>query len=81
MHDLKVVVGPHCQTTFREDIPQSGEPSKNELKKRAKAAEKERKAAEKAAKLAQQEREKVEAEEVRSLSLNPILSLLFMDLA
>jgi hypothetical protein len=42
----------------------SGEPSKSELKKRAKAAEKEKKAAEKAAKLAEQERAKVEAEEV-----------------
>ncbi|KAI0257542.1 aspartate-tRNA ligase [Lactifluus subvellereus] len=44
-----------------ESIP--GEPSKNELKKRAKAAEKERKAAEKAAKLAEQERARAEAEE------------------
>jgi len=42
---------------------QSGEPSKNELKKRAKAAEKEKKAAEKAAKLAEQQREKAAAEE------------------
>lgn len=42
---------------------QPGEPSKNELKKRAKAAEKERKAAEKAAKLAEQQREKAAAEE------------------
>ena len=42
------------------------EPSKNELKKRAKAAEKEKKAAEKAAKLAEQQRERAEAEEVRS---------------
>ncbi|KAI0304871.1 aspartyl-tRNA synthetase [Russula brevipes] len=42
---------------------QSSEPSKSELKKRAKAAEKERKAAEKAAKLAEQQREKAEAEE------------------
>jgi len=40
------------------------EPSKSELKKRAKAAEKEKKAAEKAAKLAEQQREKAEAEEV-----------------
>lgn len=47
---------------------QSGEPSKNELKKRAKAAEKERKAAEKAAKLAEQQREKDAAEEVSHLS-------------
>jgi aspartyl-tRNA synthetase len=47
---------------------QSGEPSKNELKKRAKAAEKEKKAAEKAAKLAEQQREKAAAEEVRHLS-------------
>ncbi|KAH8988849.1 aspartyl-tRNA synthetase [Lactarius akahatsu] len=39
------------------------EPSKNELKKRAKAAEKEKKAAEKAAKLAEQQREREEAEE------------------
>lgn len=45
--------------------PQSSEPSKSELKKRAKAAEKDRKAAEKAAKLAEQQREKAEAEEVR----------------
>ena len=44
--------------------PQSGEPSKNELKKRAKAAEKEKKAAEKAARLAEQQREKAAAEEV-----------------
>ncbi|KAI9508767.1 hypothetical protein F5148DRAFT_1275600 [Russula earlei] len=44
--------------------PQSStEPSKNELKKRAKAAEKERKAAEKAAKLVEQQRDKAEAEE------------------
>ncbi|KAI0002011.1 hypothetical protein BJV77DRAFT_1077785 [Russula vinacea] len=53
-------------TDPRENNPlesQSGEPSKNELKKRAKAAEKERKAAEKAAKLAEQQREKAEAEE------------------
>ena len=42
------------------------EPSKNELKKRAKAAEKEKKAAEKAAKLAEQQREREEAEEVWS---------------
>ena len=49
---------------LRNDGPQTGEPSKNELKKRAKAAEKERKAAEKAARLAEQEREKAEAEEV-----------------
>jgi hypothetical protein len=58
-------------TYFRENNPlesQSGEPSKNELKKRAKAAEKERKAAEKAAKLAEQQREKAEAEEVRPFS-------------
>jgi NRPS condensation-like uncharacterized protein len=48
--------------------PQSGEPSKNELKKRAKAAEKEKKAAEKAAKLAEQQREKAAADEVRPLS-------------
>jgi hypothetical protein len=56
---------------FRENNPlesQSGEPSKNELKKRAKAAEKEKKAAEKAAKLAEQQREKAAAEEVRHLS-------------
>jgi hypothetical protein len=66
-------MGLHCQTNFRDDNPQSGEPSKNELKKRAKAAEKERKAAEKAAKLAEQERERAEAEEVRSLS-HPITS-------
>ncbi|KAI0274655.1 hypothetical protein BC834DRAFT_946323 [Gloeopeniophorella convolvens] len=38
-------------------------PSKNELKKRAKAAEKEKKAAEKAAKVAEQLREKAAAEE------------------
>ena len=44
--------------------PKPDEPSKNELKKRAKAAEKEKKAAEKAAKLAEQQREKAEAEEV-----------------
>jgi len=44
--------------------PQSAEPSKNELKKRAKAAEKERKAAEKAARVAEQQREKAAAEEV-----------------
>ncbi|KAF8481193.1 aspartyl-tRNA synthetase [Russula ochroleuca] len=53
-------------TDPRENNPlesQSGEPSKNELKKRAKAAEKERKAAEKAAKLAEQQREKAAAEE------------------
>jgi len=50
-------------TDPKDDNPQSGEPSKNELKKRAKAAEKERKAAEKAARLAEQEREKAEAEE------------------
>jgi hypothetical protein len=58
-------------TYFRESNPldpQSGEPSKNELKKRAKAAEKERKAAEKAAKLAEQQREKAAADEVRPLS-------------
>ncbi|KAH9082062.1 aspartyl-tRNA synthetase [Lactarius deliciosus] len=42
------------------------EPSKNELKKRAKAAEKEKKAAEKAAKLAEQQREREEAEEFTS---------------
>jgi hypothetical protein len=47
---------------------QSGEPSKNELKKRAKAAEKEKKAAEKAAKLAEQQREKAAADEVGHLS-------------
>jgi hypothetical protein len=58
------------RTHLRDDNPQSGEPSKNELKKRAKAAEKERKAAEKAARLAEQEREKAEADEVRSLSPN-----------
>ena len=55
----------------RENDPlesQSGEPSKNELKKRAKAAEKERKAAEKAAKVAEQQREKAAAEEVRHFS-------------
>jgi hypothetical protein len=46
------------------------------LKKRAKAEEKERKAAEKAARLAAQEREKAEAEEVRSLSTNHLLRLL-----
>ncbi|KAI0307818.1 aspartyl-tRNA synthetase [Multifurca ochricompacta] len=40
-----------------------GEPSKNELKKRAKAVEKERKAAEKAARAAEQQRERDEAEE------------------
>jgi aspartyl-tRNA synthetase len=60
---------------FRENDPlesQSGEPSKNELKKRAKAAEKERKAAEKAAKLAEQQREKAAAEEVRHLSLQSL---------
>jgi hypothetical protein len=62
--------------SFRDDSPQSGEPSKNELKKRAKAAEKERKAAEKAARLAEQEREKAEAEEVRSLSPNHLRRLL-----
>jgi len=58
-------------TYFRENQPlesQSGEPSKNELKKRARAAEKERKAAEKAAKLAEQQREKAAADEVRHLS-------------
>jgi molecular chaperone DnaK (HSP70) len=58
-------------THFRQSNPldsQSGEPSKNELKKRAKAAEKEKKAAEKAAKLAEQQREKAAAEEVRHLS-------------
>ena len=66
----------HCQNTFRDVSPQSGEPSKNELKKRAKAEEKERKAAEKAARLAEQEREKAEAEEVRSLSLNRLLRIL-----
>jgi lysyl-tRNA synthetase class II len=56
---------------FRGNDPlesQSSEPSKNELKKRAKAAEKEKKAAEKAAKLAEQQREKAAAEEVRHLS-------------
>jgi hypothetical protein len=56
---------------FRENDPlesQSGEPSKNELKKRAKAAEKERKAAEKAAKLAEQQREKAATDEVGHLS-------------
>jgi aspartyl-tRNA synthetase len=55
---------------FRDDSPSGstpGGPSKNELKKRAKAEEKERKAAEKAAKLAEQERERAEAEEVRPL--------------
>jgi hypothetical protein len=55
-------------SNLRNDSPQelqSSEPSKSELKKRAKAAEKEKKAAEKAAKLAEQQREKAEAEEVR----------------
>lgn len=63
---------------FRENDPlesQSGEPSKNELKRRAKAAEKERKAAEKAAKLEEQQREKAAAEEVRHLS--PKCSVIF----
>jgi aspartyl-tRNA synthetase len=70
-----IVFGSHITFSlpahFRENDPlesQSGEPSKNELKKRAKAAEKERKAAEKAAKLAEQQREKAAAEEVRHLS-------------
>lgn len=66
-------------THFRENDPlesQSGEPSKNELKKRAKAAEKERKAAEKAAKLAEQQREKAAAEEVRHLSPQTTISSL-----
>ena len=58
------VVYANYLTNFREDNPPSGEPTKNELKRRAKAAEKERKAAEKAARLAEQEREKAEAEEV-----------------
>jgi hypothetical protein len=67
-------------THFRVNDPlesQSGEPSKNELKKRAKAAEKERKAAEKAAKLAEQQREKAAAEEVSHLS--PQTVILSMD--
>ena len=57
-------------TFSRDDIslePKPDEPSKNELKKRAKAAEKEKKAAEKAAKLAEQQRERAEAEEVLSI--------------
>ena len=65
-------------TCSRESIPlesQSGEPSKNELKKRAKAAEKEKKAAEKAAKLAEQQREKAAAEEVRLLSPDHVIAL------
>ncbi|KAI0004316.1 aspartyl-tRNA synthetase [Russula compacta] len=51
--------------TKDDDLSESqpGGPSKNELKKRAKAAEKERKAAEKATRLAEQQREKAEAEE------------------
>jgi hypothetical protein len=49
---------------FRDLESNSGEPSKSELKKRAKAAEKEKKAAEKAAKLAEQVRASAEAEEV-----------------
>jgi hypothetical protein len=66
-------------TDFRGNDPlesQSGEPSKNELKKRAKAAEKERKAAEKAARLAGQQREKAAAEEVRHLSPQTLYHLL-----
>jgi hypothetical protein len=58
----------HLSNPFRDDNPldsNPGGPSKSELKKRAKAAEKEKKAAEKAAKLAEQERERAEAEEVR----------------
>ena len=76
-----LVLGGHLAfllpTRFRENDPlesQSGEPSKNELKKRAKAAEKERKAAEKAAKLAEQQREKVAAEEVRLVTPNTLSS-------
>jgi hypothetical protein len=76
----ETVVTFHLSNTFRDDNPlgsNAGDLSKNELKKRAKAAEKEKKAAEKAAKLAEQERERAEAEEVRLLFLLVIFSNFF----